>query len=233
MSDHVAGRHAVHACLVSGFVSQLLVEEQGRGLEEFIVLAQQKKIHIKNVSRRELDRQSQGAPHQGVMALLLPYPYATLESVLALNADLILVLDQIQDPRNLGAIIRSAAAFGVGAIICPKDNSSPVSGVVHETSSGLTAKVPIARVANLCRALAALKERGFWIYGADGDSACDLPKTRLNSPCVIVMGGEGDGMRRLTREMCDVVFKIPMAPHVESLNVSVASAIVLYEFRRT
>ena len=180
---------------------------------------------------QELDRRTGETRHQGVLLDVPTFPYADLDDTLAAvdsPAPLLLALDQIQDPHNLGAIIRSAAAFGVHAVIIPKDRAAQITPTVLKTSAGQAWRVPVCRVTNLAQTLRKLKDDGFTVFGADIEGE-PLPSIDFNLPCVIVMGSEGDGMRRLTRTFCDKFARIEHDPGVESLNVSVAAAIFLYQ----
>lgn len=145
---------------------------------------------------------------------------------------LILVLDGVTDPHNLGACLRSADAAGVDAVVAPRDRAAGLTPVVRKVACGAAETVPFVQVTNLHRVLGALKSRGFWIYGTDGDATASLYETAFNGPVALVMGAEGGGMRRLTREACDVVVRLPMAGVVDSLNVSVATGVALFEIVR-
>lgn len=194
-------------------------------------------IRVERTSTDELDKLTDGVRHQGVVARLrkattvsgdqdLP---ALLKSV---PAPLLLVLDGVQDPHNLGACLRSAAAAGATAVIVPRDNSAPLSPVTRRAAAGAAETLPLVTVTNLARTLRDLKEAGVWIYGASHDAETSLYDTDLSGPVALVLGGEGKGLRRLSREHCDILFRIPMSGAVESLNVSVASGISLFEVVR-
>lgn len=176
------------------------------------------------------------AAHQGVAARIRPPVPLSLNELLARlepkASPLLLALDSIQDPHNLGAIIRSAAAFGVNGLILPKDRSARISGTVLKAAAGTLPLVPICQVTNLAAALAALKEHGFWIYGAAGEAAGSLYENEFSGPLCLVLGGEQKGLRPLVRRHCDFLISIPLATGVESLNVSVAAAVILAEIRR-
>jgi 23S rRNA (guanosine2251-2'-O)-methyltransferase len=182
--------------------------------------------------RQLLDRLAGGGGHQGVVAVVPPFPYDSLEAICAAPTDLTLVLDGIQDPRNLGAILRTARAAGVGGVVLPQDRSSGVTSVVVSASAGTLFGLRVARVPNLVRAMGRLREAGFWLVGlvpAAGQSLHDLD---LPARIALVVGGEGAGLRPLVRRTCDFEARIPMAPGVESLNVSVATGVALFELRR-
>ncbi len=235
------GLHAVEALLQKQpeRVIRLCVQQdrKDKKIEMLLSLAKQHAIDIDYVSRQELDRMTQEANHQGVVAFCNKariYAESDLHFLLE-NSEMppfVLVLDGIQDPHNLGACFRSADAAGVHAIIAPKDKSVGLTPVVSKVASGATETVPFVQVTNLVRALEALKERGIWTYGAAADASQTLYQTNLSGPVAIVLGAEGSGLRRLTREHCDVLLKIPMQGSVASLNVSVATAVFLFEVVR-
>jgi 23S rRNA (guanosine2251-2'-O)-methyltransferase len=162
------------------------------------------------------------------------YDEHDLESLLAAATGpaLLLILDGVQDPHNLGACLRSAAAAGATAVVIPKDKSAPVNATVRKTSAGAADRIPIVRVTNLARTLETMKQAGVWMVGLAGEATQSLYAVDLTGPIGIVMGGEGEGMRRLTREHCDYLAQIPMSGAVESLNVSVATGIALFEVKR-
>jgi 23S rRNA (guanosine2251-2'-O)-methyltransferase len=175
--------------------------------------------------------------HQGVVALITERPSlneaALLDKLAALDKPAaLLVLDGVQDPHNLGACLRSAEAFAVDAVIVPKDKSAQITPVVEKVACGAAALVPFVRVTNLARTLKALAKAGIWLVGLDGQTQSRLSDIDLSVPCALVMGGEGAGLRRLTRERCDYLAKIPMPGTMESLNVSVAAGVSLYELMR-
>jgi 23S rRNA (guanosine2251-2'-O)-methyltransferase len=173
---------------------------------------------------------SEVTPQQGHTAGNLWDEARLLEAVTNKEgAALILVLDGVTDPHNLGACLRSADAAGVDAVVVPRDNSADITPVVQKVACGAADVVPFVRVTNLARTLQALQERGVWVYGTDGDAPQSLHGSDLTMPLALVMGAEGKGMRRLTREQCDYLLHLPMAGSVSSLNVSVASGIVLFE----
>ncbi|MDN3519306.1 23S rRNA (guanosine(2251)-2'-O)-methyltransferase RlmB [Aquisalimonas lutea] len=189
---------------------------------------------IQQVSRRELDRLTDGAAHQGVVIRFrgaAPQGDEALEGHLdgLAGAPLLLILDQVQDPHNLGACLRTADAAGVDAVVAPRDRAVGLTATVHKVASGATASVPFFQVTNLARTLEALKQRGIWLVGAAGEAESPPWALDLDGPLAVVMGAEGTGLRRLTREACDFLARIPMAGQVESLNVSVATGVLLYE----
>ncbi len=194
-------------------------------------------IPIVTTTIHALDEQAEGVPHQGVMAIMQPtrpLRGQDLDAILdALETPpLLLVLDGVQDPHNLGACLRTADAAGVHAVIVPKDRAVGLTPVVRKVASGAAEHVPFIQVTNLARTLRSLKARGIWIVGSDGEAEISLFEADLTGPLALVMGAEGKGMRRLTRECCDWLMAIPMAGLVESLNVSVATGVCLFEIQR-
>ncbi len=190
------------------------------------------------VGSRELDDLSLGVNHQGVVGIVKVIEKAspnTLESILenAGEKSTILVLDQVQDPHNLGACIRSAEGAGVDAVVLPKDNSCPLTAVVRKVASGAAELLPVIYVSNLGNTFSKLKDNHYWIYGAERHGTVSLHECEFSARSVIVMGGEGKGMRKLTKQTCDFLVHIPMRGDVESLNVSVATGLMLYEVMRS
>lgn len=177
-----------------------------------------------------------GAVHQGVAALVEPLPAPAIEDVAraAAKADraVVVVLDQVTDPHNVGAILRSAAAFGAMAVIVPDRNSPEETGALAKSASGALERMPLVRVTNVVRALEELKGAGFWTAGLAGESPFTLASQKLSGRIALILGAEGEGLRRLTREHCDYLVKLPMTDAVESLNVSNAAAVALYELAR-
>ncbi|MFH7319840.1 23S rRNA (guanosine(2251)-2'-O)-methyltransferase RlmB [Desulfurivibrio sp. D14AmB] len=178
--------------------------------------------------------QAETTAHQGVAALIKTPTPLSLGELLARTTGppLLLMLDSLQDPHNLGAVIRSAAAFGVNGVILPKDRSAPITGTVMKAAAGTLPLVEICQVTNLADSLRKLKEQGFWIYGAAGDAPTTIYQTDFNGPICLVVGNEQKGIRPLLRRHCDFLISIPLAAGVESLNVSVAAGIMLAEIRR-
>jgi 23S rRNA (guanosine2251-2'-O)-methyltransferase len=198
-------------------------------------LAKAGSVRVHHVDSARLDGLAKGARHQGVVAFINESaPAGSLEEVLESTVEppLLLVLDGVQDPHNLGACLRVADAMGVHAVIAPKDRAAGLSATVHKVASGAAESVPFIIVTNLARALRDLKDKGIWVLGAAETSATTLFEARLSGALALVLGAEGEGLRRLTRETCDELIAIPMLGQVESLNVSVAAGICLYEARR-
>lgn len=194
-------------------------------------------ISIQETSRKTLDDKAQGASHQGIIARVKPAKQlneADLDDLLDAvenegKAPLFLVLDEVTDPHNLGACLRSADAAGVKAVIVPKDKSAQLNATTSKVACGAAEVMPLIRVTNLARTMRHMQQRGVWFIGTAGEADHNLYQAKLNGSLAIVMGAEGDGMRRLTRETCDELVSIPMAGSVSSLNVSVATGICLFE----
>jgi len=189
-------------------------------------------ISVERVHRDRLDKVEGGLRHQGVVAWTLPRPRATendLADRVAAGADLFLALDGVTDPHNLGACLRSADAAGAAALIVPRDRSAALTPAALKAASGAAETVPVITVVNLARTLRSLRDQGYWVVGLAGDTGTALYELDLTLPTVLVMGAEGEGLRRLTRENCDSLAAIPMAGSVGSLNVSVAAGVALFE----
>ncbi len=233
----IFGIHAVKAVLASDparFIEVFVLKgrEDDRlqpVLDELNMLG----ITVQQAGRKALDDKAKGASHQGVIARVKAgkqYNENDLDAILAGKENpLLLVLDGVTDPHNLGACLRNADAAGAVAVIVPKDRSAQLNGTASKVACGAAEVVPLVRVTNLARTLRALQELGVWVVGTAGEATHDVYQSKLTGPLAIVMGAEGDGMRRLTRETCDDLIKIPMAGTVSSLNVSVATGICLFE----
>jgi 23S rRNA (guanosine2251-2'-O)-methyltransferase len=199
--------------------------------------AEQVGVHVHAVSPDALTKLVGDVAHQGAVAALRPLkPWDEndlIESLSQVSGDpLFLVLDGVTDPHNLGACLRSAAAAGAHAVVIPKDRAAAVDGVVRKVAAGAAEFIPVASVTNLARTLDELKERGIWVVGTDGEAKMPLYSADFKRPLALVMGAEGSGMRRLTRDKCDFLVRIPMPGHIPSLNVSVAAGIALFEVLR-
>ena len=235
-SETVFGLHAVLSVLKSTpqrvLELRLLKGRDDQKLQKIRQIAQAEKISVHMKARREMDEACEGN-HQGVIALVKPGKLHTedflYELVDANQTPFILVLDGVTDPHNLGACMRSADAAGIQALVVPKDKSVGLTETVRKVACGAAESVPLVPVTNLARCLGKLQEKGLWIVGAAGEAEQSIHDTSLTGPLAIVMGSEGAGMRRLTREHCDYLAKIPMAGSVSSLNVSVATGVFLFE----
>ncbi|MDR3478933.1 MAG: 23S rRNA (guanosine(2251)-2'-O)-methyltransferase RlmB [Gammaproteobacteria bacterium] len=233
----IFGLHAVESLLAKQpeRVIQLYVqkERQDQKIQAVIELAESERIPIAEASRHELDRMTGNEVHQGVVAAChKPKSYSEndLENIISEHKrPFFLILDGIQDPHNLGACLRSADAAGVHAVITPKDKSVGITPTVSKVACGAAEVVPFVQVTNLARTMRSLKEQGVWMFGAAGEADKSLYQADLNLPLALVLGAEGQGLRRLTREHCDMLLNIPMQGSVSSLNVSVATGIFLFE----
>lgn len=239
--DLICGIHAVQAALASQPKRITLVwvdsERQDHRLRQLCREADAAGVTLRRVPRQKLDQLADGERHQGVVARCQPLPVRGERELAAYLDDLghppfLLILDGVQDPHNLGACLRSADGAGVDGVIVPVHQTSPVTATVRRTASGAVETVPLFQVKNLARALESLHARGIWIVGAAGEAETELYKADLTGPLALALGAEGGGLRRLTREHCDVLVRIPMGGSVSSLNVSVATGICLFEARR-
>jgi 23S rRNA (guanosine2251-2'-O)-methyltransferase len=201
------------------------------GNEEVAKSADARGVEVKRASRNRVEELARGGVHQGVVARVEPYPYSGLGEILSAPEPLVLVLDGVTDPRNLGAVLRAADAAGADGIVIPMDRAVGVTAAAVKASAGASEHVRVARETNLRRSVETMKRAGLWVYAAE---AGGTPYTELDlaGPVAFVLGSEGRGVRRLVREGCDGTVSIPMLGAVESLNVSVASAVLLYEARR-
>ena len=238
----VAGRNPVVECLRAEVPATALYVALGIDVDdrvnEAVQLAGDRGISVLDVSRPELDKLTGGAMHQGLGLQVPPFSYAEPEDLLELAAatgepPLLVALDGVTDPRNLGAVIRSAAAFGANGVVVPQRRSAGMTAVAWRTSAGTAAKLPVAMATNLTRTLRAYAQEGLMIVGLDADGSIDIDGLDLaTGPLVVVVGSEGRGLSRLVRESCDETVSIPMAAGVESLNASVAAGVVLAEVAR-
>jgi 23S rRNA (guanosine2251-2'-O)-methyltransferase len=238
----VAGRNPVVECLRAQVPATALYVALGVDADDRVAdavrLAADRGISVLEVARSELDRLTGGAVHQGLGLQVPPFDYAHPDDLLAAAQDsveppLLVALDGVTDPRNLGAVIRSAAAFGANGVLLPQRRSAGVTAVVWRTSAGTAARLPVALATNLTRTLRSLAEEGLMIVGLDADSPVTVDELELaTAPLVVVIGSEGRGLSRLVGEACDQTVSIPMAGGVESLNASVAAGVVLAEVAR-
>jgi len=240
-SQWISGINAVASALEHDIehVREVLVEAGNKNarIVEIEENARRREISVRRVNSQALEGIAGGLRHQGVIAryeAAKPMEESELPGLIeaAAGKALLLVLDGVQDPHNLGACLRSAAASGVTAVIIPKDKAAPLNATVRKTSAGAADRIPVISVTNLARTLRAIKDAGVWVYGLDGEAQGLIYQIDFNGNVAIVMGGEGEGMRRLTREHCDGLVKIPMPGEMESLNVSVATGVALFEVVR-
>ena len=234
--DMVAGRNAVMEALKgSRSVNKLMIANGSTegSIKEIIAVAKEKAVNIQYWDRSKLDSIARGIRHQGVLAQVAPVQYAELEDILQVAKDrneppFIVLLDELEDPHNLGAILRTADAAGVHGVLIPKHRSCPLSATVAKTSAGAVEHVPVARVGNLVQTIKKLKQEGLWVAAADMDGK-DYYDTDLTGPLLLIIGSEGQGVGRLVKEQCDFVVRIPMVGKINSLNASVAGSILMYE----
>lgn len=237
MSEKIFGIHAVQALLErqpQRFQQVFILKgRDDRRLQPLIQALESQGITIQVATRQWLDEAAEGAVHQGILALVKPgrqYQEGDLPDLLEkLDKPLLLILDGVTDPHNLGACLRSADAAGVAAVIVPKDRSAALNATAKKVACGAAETVPLIRVTNLARTMRLLQEYHIWIVGTAGEADHTLYQSKMTGGMALVMGAEGEGMRRLTREHCDELISIPMAGSVSSLNVSVATGICLFE----
>jgi len=239
--QYVYGVHAVKALLSNPHrsIQMLYINEDrlDKRLQDLLALAVQKNIRVAPLSAQKMNQKFPDFVHQGVVASaqsLPEYVESDLSRLLDMGPQpsLILILDGVTDPHNLGACLRTADAAGVSFVIIPKDKNASITPVVSKVACGAAESVPLVRVTNLARAMEVLKEQGVWIYGAAGEAKASLYDLDCKTSIALVMGAEDKGMRHLTRELCDDLFSIPMRGSVDSLNVSVATGVCLYEVAR-
>ncbi len=238
-NDIIAGRNPVSEAVSSGrAIDHILVAkgELNGSVKVIVAKAKERQIPIKEVDRKKLDYMCGGAVHQGIAAIAAVKEYASVEDIFELaqsrnEKPFIIVLDEIEDPHNLGAIIRTAECAGVHGIIISKRRAAGLNYTVGKASAGAYEYMPVARVTNIPTVLDELKERGCWIYGADMDGAV-YAENDLKGACALVIGSEGRGLGRLVKEKCDVILSLPMCGKINSLNASVAAGILMYEFTR-
>ena len=236
----IEGRNAVLEAIRAGTAIDKLYLARGdtdATLRFIASTARDSGIVVTEADRRKLDAMSRTHAHQGVIAVTALREYASVEQILAAAAErgeppLLVVCDEISDPHNLGAIIRTAECAGAHGVIIPKRRSAGLTAIVGKTSAGAVSHLPVARVPNLPALLRELKEQGIWIYGAAVDGAASLYETDLTGPAAIVIGSEGAGMGRLVASCCDFLIRIPMRGKINSLNASAAAAVLLYEVVR-
>ncbi|GIP30606.1 putative TrmH family tRNA/rRNA methyltransferase YacO [Paenibacillus sp. J23TS9] len=237
----IGGKHSVIEALKSGrTINKIWIAENAQKhlTQPIIIEAKKLGIVIQQVDKRKLDQMAPDMQHQGVVAQVAPYAYAEVEDILKVAEDkgeppFILLLDEIEDPHNLGSILRTADCTGVHGVIVPKRRSAQVTATVSKTSAGAAEYVPVARVTNLGQTIDSLKEKGVWVVGTDVSAVAGIYETNVfDGPVAIVIGNEGKGMGRLIREKCDVLIKLPMNGQINSLNASVAAGVVMYEVLR-
>lgn len=235
--EFIAGRNPVAEALRSGrALNKVMVQDGARGVTEIIAAAKEKGVAVEFVKSDKLDKLAQGVRHQGVVAYAAPVEFKTLEDALKKaaakgEAPFLLLLDELQDPQNLGALIRTADAAGVHGILLPKRRSCPLNAVVAKISAGAVEYVPVIQIGNIVQQLKDLKKQGFWVAGADMDGE-PYAKANLTGPLMLVIGAEGKGLGRLVKENCDIIVSLPMQGGVNSLNAAAAGAVLMYEVVR-
>lgn len=240
--EWIAGKHSLLEALRAGrTINKIWIAEgaQKHLTQPIISEAKNRGIIVQFVDKRKLDQMAPGLQHQGVVAQAAPYAYAEVEDLLARAAEkgeppFLLILDEIEDPHNLGSILRTAECTGVHGVIIPKRRSAAVTATVSKTSAGAVEYVPVARVTNLVQTMEQLKEAGVWIVGTDVATKEEIYAGGkiFTGSVAIVIGNENKGMGRLVRETCDVLLKLPMSGQLNSLNASVAAGVVMYEVLR-
>lgn len=239
-SNIICGRNPVLEALRSGREIDRLLVAHGTGggsVTAIIAKCRTKGILIKEISPQKLDYYCGGANHQGVAVMFASQEYATVEDMFALaetrgEKPFLIICDEIEDPHNLGAIIRTAEATGVHGVIIPERRSASLNATVAKAACGALEYVPVARVTNIANTIGALKQRGVWVFGADMDGD-DYTRTDFDTPCALVIGNEGKGIGALTAKKCDAVISLPMHGKINSLNASVAAGILMYEVVRS
>lgn len=239
-SNIICGRNPVLEALRSGREIDRLLVAHGTGggsVTAIIAKCRAKGILIKEISPQKLDYYCGGANHQGVAVMFASQEYATVEDMFALaetrgEKPFLIICDEIEDPHNLGAIIRTAEATGVHGVIIPERRSASLNATVAKAACGALEYVPVARVTNIANTIDALKQRGVWVFGADIDGD-DYTRTDFDTPCALVIGNEGKGIGALTAKKCDAIISLPMCGKINSLNASVAAGILMYEVVRS
>ena len=233
----ITGKNAVYEALRSDATVEKLYVQRGETtgvVKNIIALAKEKKIVVSVVDKTALDRITQNAKHQGVALTQTEFVYSSLDDILSFakskdEPPFIVILDELSDPHNLGAVIRTAECAGAHGVVIPKRRSAGLTAIVAKTSAGAVSHIPVARVPNLTALMKELQKRGVWIFGAEMNGNTSLYEADLKGPAAIVIGSEGSGMSRLVAETCDFTVSIPMKGKINSLNASAAAAILLYE----
>lgn len=234
MRNLIYGKNPLLSFIASGDIKEVYLQNNF-GDKRILDLIKKENLPITYLSLNELNKLSGNGNHQGVVAVVKPFQYSSLKEIISSSKDktqpLVVILDEINDPHNLGAIIRSCDAFDVDGLIVKSHNQVPVNMTVVKVSTGATKFVKIAMVNNLVNAIKELKDNGFWVYASDGKATLDYSKQNYDGKVALVMGSEGDGISPLVLRNSDFIIKIPMMGHVNSLNVSVATAILLSRVR--
>lgn len=237
MESYIGGKHSVIEALKAGrSINKIWIAEhaQRHWSAPIVEAAKEAGVIVQRADKRKLDQLAEGLQHQGVLAQIAAYHYVELDELLERaeqrnETPLLVLLDEIEDPHNLGSILRSANAAGAHGVVIPKRRSVGLTQVVSKTSAGAVEYTPVARVTNMARTITELQKRGIWIVGAAGEAEQIIHEIDLTIPIAIVIGNEHSGVGRLIREKCDFLAKLPMYGEIESLNASVAAGIILYE----
>lgn len=236
MGEQIYGVHAVFEALASRRqpIERIHIarEAQSGKVKEILNLARERGVPVRKEERVVLDRMARGEVHQGIIAVSGEVGYADFEVLFKGDKPLIVVLDGVEDPHNLGAVIRTAEACGASGIVVPERHSAPLTATVVKASAGASAHLPVVRVKNVVNAIDEMKERGVWVVGVDTAGTKDWTGFDYSGPVALVLGGEHRGLRRLVREHCDALVRLPMLGKIASLNISVAAGVVLYEVVR-
>jgi 23S rRNA (guanosine2251-2'-O)-methyltransferase len=236
MNNKICGVHAVYEALASQkqAIERLHIAREAHSprVKEILDIARRRDVPVRKEERVVLDRMAEGEVHQGIIAITAALTYADFELLFKPEKPLVVVLDGVEDPHNLGAVIRTAEACKASGIVVPERHSAPLSPTVVKASAGASAYIPVVRVKNLVSAIDEMKERGLWIVGVDPAATQNWTDFDYKGSTALVLGGEHRGLRRLVREHCDVLVRIPMLGNIASLNISVAAAVVLYEVVR-
>lgn len=234
MADVLAGIHPVREALRAGRALERVLIARGTGgprIEEIIELCRERGVPIRFEPRESLDRMARGVVHQGVAALGSAHRYLELDEIPA-GAPLLVLLDGVEDPHNLGAIIRTAHAAGASAVLIPERRAAGLTETVAKAAAGALEYLPVVRVGNVSQTIEKLKKTGYWVYGLDERGSEAYDRVPFNRPTLLVLGGEGHGLHEQVRKHCDALVRIPMQGTVSSLNVSVAAGVVLFEWKR-
>jgi 23S rRNA (guanosine2251-2'-O)-methyltransferase len=238
--EYIGGKHSILEALRAGrTIHKIWMIENAQKQLAHAILSEAKKagVIVQNVDKRKLDQMISDVPHQGVVAQVAAYAYVEVSEILAKAKEagevpFILILDEIEDPHNLGSILRTADCTGVHGVIIPKRRSVGLTATVSKTSAGAVEYIPVARVTNIAQTIELLKEQGVWIAGADGSAERSVYETDVSLPIAVVIGNENQGIGRLIKEKCDFLIKLPMFGQINSLNASVAAGVIMYEIVR-
>jgi len=238
--NYIEGRNPVMEALKAGREIEKILVAKGANqgsINKVVGKAKDKKIVVQYVERNKLDSMSETGSHQGVIAIASAHSYKTIDDILQLAKDknedpFIIILDEIEDPHNLGAILRTAECAGAHGVIIPKRRAVGLTSIVAKTSAGAIEYIPVAKVSNIAQTIDILKEKGIWVFGADMSGENNYFDKDLKGPIALVIGSEGKGIGRLIKEKCDFLVKIPMMGRVDSLNASVAASVLIYEVLR-